>query len=439
MSKLDVVVIGAGLAGLAAARDLTLAGADVVVLEARTRPGGRVEQCTTDDGRRIQLGGEIIGTFHTAYKKLVGELGLTIGPTFTQSDGETAWVLSGHRFTGADLPWMSDADRRCYDRIEQQFAALAGTVDPDDPWSHSDALALDRISLGQWLRDAGATGEVVRALELAHLALAVESVERSSLLAILRKESAAGAEGFYNYDAWENERVVEGSATVALRMAEQLGDRIRYGSVVSGVSIEPGGVNVDVTSGERLTASDVVMAVPAGPLRDIRITGVSDEKLASLWHQKHAMAAKFVAVYRNSFWEDARLDGTSFMEHNILGGTWAQGDGVLSGLVPPGRIGAYLATPAHLRERNLLDDLVTAFGSEAAQPLAAYMRSWATDPYTQGYVTAWRPGDLTAVGPLHGKHEPPFYVCGSDQWVAGYMEGAVRTGRDTAQTLLHSR
>src|SRR5829696_4191939 len=41
----------------------------------------------------------------------------------------------------------------------------------------------------------------------------------------------------------------------------------------------------------------------------------------------------------------------------------------------------------------------------------------------RGYVTAWRPGDVMAVGPLHGTHEPPFYVCGSDQWVAGYMEG----------------
>jgi len=48
-----------------------------------------------------------------------------------------------------------------------------------------------------------------------------------------------------------------------------------------------------------------------------------------------------------------------------------------------------------------------------------------------------RPGDVEAVGPLHGTHEPPFYVCGSDQWVAGYMEGAVRTGRAAAAAALH--
>jgi hypothetical protein len=62
-------------------------------------------------------------------------------------------------------------------------------------------------------------------------------------------------------------------------------------------------------------------------------------------------------------------------------------------------------------------------------PVQTWTRLWGSDPWTQGYVTTWRPGDVEAVGPLHGTHEPPFYVCGSDQWVAGYMEGAVRTGR----------
>jgi monoamine oxidase len=65
-----------------------------------------------------------------------------------------------------------------------------------------------------------------------------------------------------------------------------------------------------------------------------------------------------------------------------------------------------------------------------------FVRTWATDPYTQGYVTAWRPGDVTAVGPLHATHAPPFYVAGSDQWVCGFMEGAVRTGRAAAGAVL---
>ena len=74
----DVIVVGAGLAGLAAARDLDRAGVDVLVLEARDRPGGRVEQATLPDGRLLQLGGELIGEFHTSYLELVEELGLTL-------------------------------------------------------------------------------------------------------------------------------------------------------------------------------------------------------------------------------------------------------------------------------------------------------------------------------------------------------------------------
>ena len=76
------------------------------------------------------------------------------------------------------------------------------------------------------------------------------------------------------------------------------------------------------------------------------------------------------------------------------------------------------------------------YGDAALSPLQTWTRLWGTDPWTQGYVTNWRPGDVEAVGPLHGTHEPPFYVCGSDQWVAGYMEGAVRTGRAAARAAL---
>jgi monoamine oxidase len=87
--KCDVIVAGAGLAGLSAARDLMNQGTDVVVLEARNRPGGRVEQTTLADGRIVQLGGEVIGPFHRAYVQLVEELGLTSSPPFPSSQART--------------------------------------------------------------------------------------------------------------------------------------------------------------------------------------------------------------------------------------------------------------------------------------------------------------------------------------------------------------
>jgi predicted NAD/FAD-binding protein len=97
------------------------------------------------------------------------------------------------------------------------------------------------------------------------LALSAESVERTSLLSDLRKEAAAGADGFYSYDVWECRRVAEGSATVALKMAEELGHRIRYGTPAKHVKIASPGCVVTTATGEHFESDAVVSALPVGP------------------------------------------------------------------------------------------------------------------------------------------------------------------------------
>ncbi len=432
----DVVVLGAGLAGLSAARDLAAGGADVVVLEARGRPGGRVEQTTLADGRLVQLGGEVVGPHQTAYYGLVEELGLTLVPAFPDLPGEATWVLAGGTEVGEGHPWMSESERDAYERLDGEFAALAAGVDPDDPWSHPEAERLDRLSVGDWLRERGAPPNVVRARDLSMLALSAESVERTSLLSDLRKEAAAGAPGFYSYEVWECERVAEGSATVALRMAEGLGHRIHYATPVTHVSVARAGCAVTTATGERFDCEAVVSAIPVGPLRRVAIEGVSDARRASLDSQRHALAAKVVFAYESSFWEEQGQNGDAYWETGVLGGTWVQREGIMSALVPPERLAAFLATSPARIEDEMVEEMAQAFGERARSPLGVWFRRWGVDPWTEGYITSWRPGDVMAVGPLHGTHEPPFYVCGSDQWVCGYMEGAVRTGRGAARAAL---
>jgi monoamine oxidase len=331
---------------------------------------------------------------------------------------------------------MTAEERADAERIDRLFASLAAEIDPDDPWSHPDAARLDELSLGAWLRLQGALPAVRRRHALASLSLSCDGPDRSSLLADLRKHATLAGNGFYDLAEWEGLHCSAGSAEVALRMAAELGPRVRLGAVVAGVDVlGPRGVVVSLVDGEEIRAEAVVCALPAGPLRAVQITGLSDARLASLRALRQALAAKLVVAYADSFWQRRGQNGLAETEW-LFGSTWSQGDGVLSLLVPPERLSAFLAAPPEARKTVILDGLEALYGDAARTPSVFVERPWGADPFTLGYITSWAPGDLMAAGPLHGQHEPPFYVAGSDHWVAGYMEGAVRTGRGAARAAL---
>ena len=433
---IDVLVLGAGLAGLAAARDLVAGGADVAVLEARDRVGGRVEQVTVDGGRPVQLGGELVGDAHTAYLGLVDELGLTLTSTYTSVEGATTYdLVDGVYRSENGFPHATGEQAADHERVERLFGDLLASVDPDDPWSHPDASRLDGSSIASWLRSVDALPSTVRAVETGALAMAAGSSERTSLLSELRKAAAVGDTGFYSYKLWESLQVAEGSAEVALRMAAGLDGRIRLGEEVTSIAVAPGGCRVTLSSREEVRAGAVVCALPVSVLHGVSIEGISPARLASLRAQRQAHAAKVVTVYDHAVWADVGANGLSEGEH-LLSSTWPQRPGVLSGLVSPERVAWLIATAEEDRERVLHDELARMYGPDAGAPLRTFLRLWATDPFTRGYSTHWWPGDVLRVGPLHGTHDPPFYVCGSDQWAAGYMEGAVRTGRAAAAAAL---
>jgi monoamine oxidase len=430
----DVLVLGAGLAGLSAARDLVAGGVDVVVLEARGRVGGRVEQVRVDGGRLVQLGGEVVGPVHTSYLELVDELGLALEPSYVAVEGATTYDLYEGVERGDDFPVRSDAERQDYERVEREWGKLVTTVDPDDPWSHPEAERLDGASIGAWLRSMDALPATIRRLQVGSLALADGSVEQSSLLAELRKSAEVGEHGFYSYERWESLQVSEGSAEVANRMAVELGDRMRFGAEVERIEVGSS-CSVRLASGEELRAEAVVSALPAPVAARLELVGVDPERVRSLRSQRHALAAKVVAVYPRSVWADSGSNGLAEGE-NLLASTWPQREGVLSALVPPERLAYLLALTTDDVVEVVLHELERMYGPSAREATDIHVRLWATDPFTRGYVTHWWPGDVLRVGPLHGTHAPPFYVCGSDQWVAGYLEGAVRTGRSAASAVL---
>ena len=211
---LDVLVLGAGLGGLSAARDLVRAGMTVKILEARDRVGGRTLQTELRDGRTVQLGGELIGTTHTSYLELVEELGLSVRDSYVSEPGRTVWDIDGRVDVGNDAPWMTAADHADYARVVQLLVSLAKTVDPDNPWAHTDAARLDGTSFETWLQEIGALPGVVRLFRAGKASLAGDQPARTSLLAELRKAPSAGEHlvDYYDIDQWTRFTVAEGSA-----------------------------------------------------------------------------------------------------------------------------------------------------------------------------------------------------------------------------------
>ncbi len=429
MPRVDVVVVGAGLAGLSCARDLALAGTDVVVVEARPRTGGRVEGEVLDDGRLVQLGGEVVGSIHLAYQELAAELGLRLVPSYTDIGGVAFYDLRDalHR----DSSWLGDAESQLQ-RLDATLVELARTVDPSTPLATEDAQRLDDLSVAAFAHDEGLTPSALRLLDLKMRYTGLDGARDLSVLGHLRAIASVGGHSPTDYEVWENLKVEGGSSVLVDALAAALAGRIRLASPV--VALEVGATcRTVLVGGETIESSAIVCALPAPVLRSLRLDGVSDERVRSLRRQRQVPAVKAVVALDEPVWEVVGCNGQILSERES-GGFWVQGGSVLSSLSGPSLVASVEQAEPGVATQRLLAGLERALGPVGSPQVL--WRHWASDPFSLGYVAHWAPGDLTAVGPLHGTHEPPFFVAGSDHWASGYMEGAVATGRAAAAAVL---
>ena len=144
-----------------------------------------------------------------------------------------------------------------------------------------------------------------------------------------------------------------------------------------------------LADGERVHAEAVVCAMPAGPLRAVSITGLSDARLASLRAQRHALAAKVVVAYEESFWQRRRAERAR-RDRVAVRLDLAAGPGVLSLLVPPERFAPFIAAPPRARRQTVLDGLAALYGERAAEPGRDARAGVGEDPYTLGYISSGR-------------------------------------------------
>jgi putrescine oxidase len=441
----DVVVIGAGAAGLTAANALRKAGLSVAVLEARDRVGGRL---WTDeiDGAMLEIGGQWVSPDQDALIDTVAELGLE---TFSRyREGDSVYIGPdgvAHRFTGEMFPVSAETERVIAE-ITERLDAMVAEIDPDRPWAHEKAAEWDRISWDAWLRTQTDDDEAVRNLAFATgSAMLTKPTHSFSLLQSLLMAASAGSYShLVDADFILDKRVVGGLQQVPILLAERLGDDVLLNEPVRTLEWGESGVTA-IAESTTVRARFAIIAL--APNLYSRISYVP--ALPRLQHQMHqhlsmGFVIKVHAVYETPFWRDKGLSGTAFspyeLSHEAYDNT-NHGDarGTLVGFVSDQTADDLFRLSAEERKERILESLSHYYGPEAKNPIVYYESDWGSEEWTRGaYAASFDLGGLsrygadlrTPVGPIH-------FAC-SDLAGAGYqhVDGAIRMGREAAAHII---
>lgn len=440
-------MVGAGLAGLSAARELHRAGAEVVVLEARDRVGGRLEGGEIE-GFPIELGGTWIGEGHARMYALVEELGLETFRTWNDEGkllvqlGDKRALVAGNKGAVPRLNPFALADLA---QGMARFDRLARSVDPARPWAHPKAELLDGQTFETWVRRTLRTPSGRAYFRVATEAVFAADASDLSLLGVLAYAAAnADLETLLAVDRGaQQDRVVGGSVLVAERLAEGLD--LRFSTPVEAIAYGEEGVTVTARSGERFDADRVVVTLPptlAGRLRyDPPLPAWRDQLTQKL---PAGTVAKTFAAYPTPFWREQGLNGQAACDTGPVKVTFDVSPpggevGILLGFVEGGEARRWQRLGEAERRQAVLDCFVRYFGPEAAEPSSYVERDWSAQEFSRGcYAAHFAPGVWTSFGDALRPSIGPIHWAGTEyavEW-AGYMEGAVRSGEATAREVL---
>ena len=459
----EVAVVGAGYSGLAAARELDRAGADVVVLEARHRVGGRSWTDVTEGGCIIDRGGQWIGPNQDHLEALAAEMSVATFPTFTTGQGVE--LRQGRRELYVGLIPTSDPEGAAEGVAAMLDLDLAAfDVPTDAPWEAPDAASLDAQTLATWL-DTHLDAPSARAiLEVAVKAIfGTGSGELSLLFALFYLHAGGGLANLARTTGGAQERrFVGGSQQLAQGMAAELGERVVLGAPVTAVAHDTGGVTIAA----RLVDPGGEVADPAAPHRPLtvrarravfalapglcsRITFTPPlpgrrDQLA----QRMPMGAvtKVHVLYDRPFWRDDGLNGQivapgSVMESAFDNSPDDASHGAIVGFVAGDDCRRLESAGPAARRSVVLSELERAFGPHALEPLELVEQHWMAEPFTRGGpVAVSTPGALTALGAALREPVGPLHWAGTEtatEW-CGYLDGALSSGRRAAAEVLRA-
>jgi monoamine oxidase len=445
--RADVVVVGAGLSGLMAARELVRAGVGaVLVLEARERVGGLTVSQTVAEGVVVDGGGQWVGKTQTRILELARELG--VATTESYSAGVPVFYFDGVRmagtgqvFDGVRMPGTGQvftlADRDELVQVRRKLGEMAAELPVDAPWDAPRAAEYDELTMFNWLRDNAMLQGVRRTIEYAiNFTFGAKPEDISLLCFLVAVRACGGLESLLATSESQDLSFAGGSQRLSLRMAEELGDRVILGSPVRRIVDGPGGPARVETDRLVIEAGRVIVAMMPADTRRIDFEPKLPQmrrRLARKW--TGVPDYKVHVVYKTPFWRDLQLSGTAIGDHTAV-------DFVFDSSPPGGSPGVLLAfgagdqLPSDVGSRK---DAVTAalakfFGKEALEPTGFVEMDWMGEAWSTGCASPLKPGVLSAYGRALREPVGRIHWAGTDTspiW-NGFMEGAVRSGERVA-------
>lgn len=445
VDEVDVVVIGAGFAGLTAALGVAAAGRSVRLIEARDRVGGRVLNHPIEGGRMIEAGGQFIGPTQNRMLELSQEFGIKTYPTY--GEGHTVSVINGDRRIG-DADTGPDSE---FMKLAAQLDAMAAEVPVAAPWTAPRVDEWDSITLRSWVEANTTNAETLGLFDGISDLWGANARDVSLLFALYYIAAAGDADTPGSLTRLlaigggaQEQRFDGGSQVLAEKMAATLGDELILSAPVRRISWSDSGVEV-VTDGGSILGRQAIVAVPPGlaagiqfepPLPTLRRQLLQRLPMGSL--------IKITAIYDRPFWRDAGLSGVSVNIGTAVRSSFDNslpGDdrGIILGFVGGENARSWAELNEAARRDDALASLASILGDEALSPVDFFIQDWPADPWTGGGPVALAaPGVLLSYGRAIRGPVGPLHWAGTETatyWI-GYMEGAVQSGDRAAAEVL---
>jgi monoamine oxidase len=443
--QVDVVVVGAGFAGMMAARSLVRSGKKVVVLEARDRVGGRVKPAMLA-GHPIDGGGMWVGPTQTRLLETIKEYGLHTRPQFTE--GKNILEVEGKRFV-ADKEasgWPPEVQAEC-DRVTAELDRLSAQVPLEAPWTTPHAEELDALTVEDWLKSNTKNTTVLRFFAGAtRNVFTADPFQMSFLYFLFYLRSGDSFNTLYAFENGAQAFLVnETMHQVAARVAAELGEAIRLEAPVTAISQDAGGVTVAYGKGERHGAYAVVAVPPPLSVRIRYSPPLPSQRDALAQHMPMGSVVKYWVAYQKPFWRAHGLNGllgSDAPPSNMIACDTSPlegGLGFLTGLIDAHAALEWSGRPMEERKKMVVDRLVSFLGSEAAHPIDYEDQDWPSDPWSRGcFGASMGPGVMTTIGKVIREPHRRIHWAGTEtatRWT-GYIEGAIRSGERAAAEVL---